>query len=88
MTLSWHFEDERGPESLDVLRLVTGGGAVVPAHWQLEVANGLVMATRRGRLAADRRRRVLLSLAMLPISSEAALADGALMATILQTGIG
>jgi predicted nucleic acid-binding protein len=82
VTLSWHFEDERGPESLDVLRLVTGGGAVVPAHWQLEVANGLVMATRRGRLAADRRRRVLLSLAMLPISSEAALADGALMATV------
>ncbi|HTT84619.1 MAG TPA: type II toxin-antitoxin system VapC family toxin [Rhizomicrobium sp.] len=50
MTLAWYFEDERTEQSIAVLRLVANEGAVVPALWRLEVANGLQMALRRGRI--------------------------------------
>jgi predicted nucleic acid-binding protein len=50
ITLAWCFEDEttQGTEAL-LRRLLTEGGAA-PAHWPLEVANGLVVAERRRRL--------------------------------------
>ncbi len=44
---------------------LAGGGAVVPQHWPLEVANGLLIAFRRRRLSpvsADRARELLLAL--------------------------
>lgn len=57
--LAWCFEDERTP-ALDALRLrVAEHGAVVPSLWRLEVANGLIAAVRRGRLAAGRRDALL-----------------------------
>ncbi|HTJ57080.1 MAG TPA: type II toxin-antitoxin system VapC family toxin [Devosiaceae bacterium] len=68
LTLSWYFEDERTPDRLDVLQKVAGAGAVVPAHWPLEVANGFVMAVRRGRMFADRRELAFAALAALPIT--------------------
>lgn len=49
-TLAWYFEDERTDAVTTVLRQVGETGAVVPALWRLEVANGLQMAVRRGRI--------------------------------------
>lgn len=46
--LGWYFEDERkGAEPL--LRELARSRAVVPAHWQAELANGVVIGERRGR---------------------------------------
>lgn len=49
-TLAWYFEDERTEAITAVLRQVGEAGAVVPALWRLEVANGLQMAVRKGRI--------------------------------------
>jgi predicted nucleic acid-binding protein len=50
VALSWCFEDERTEEATSVLYQVADHGAVVPALWHLEVANGLQAAVRRGRI--------------------------------------
>jgi predicted nucleic acid-binding protein len=50
MALAWYFEDERTEDTIAVLRRVADEGAFVPALWPLEVANGLQMALRRGRI--------------------------------------
>lgn len=50
--LAWYFEDERTDAVTAVLRQVAEDGAVVPAIWPLEVANGLLMAIRRRRIEA------------------------------------
>jgi predicted nucleic acid-binding protein len=50
MTLAWYFEDEKTEESTAVLHRVAEEGAVVPALWRLEVANGLQVAVRRRRI--------------------------------------
>jgi hypothetical protein len=41
MTLAWYFEDERTDASIAVLEQVAEAGDIVPAHWRLEVVNGL-----------------------------------------------
>lgn len=64
-TLSWLLDDERSGvralESLDTERVT------VPAHWILEVTNGLRMAIRRGRLGSGDLAPILRRLAVLPI---------------------
>ena len=50
MTLAWYFEDERTEERTAVLHRVTAEGAIVPAHWRLEVLNGFQAALRRQRI--------------------------------------
>jgi predicted nucleic acid-binding protein len=50
VTLSWCFEDERTDVTATLLYQVTETGALVPALWRLEVANGLQVAVRRGRI--------------------------------------
>ena len=52
MTLAWCFEDEKTAASLAVLARVAEAGAIAPALWRLEVANGLQMAVRRKRITA------------------------------------
>jgi predicted nucleic acid-binding protein len=68
ITLSWYFEDERTPAANAVLDQVTATGAVVPALWKLETANGLQIAIRRQRVDAAFRERALIQLARLPIT--------------------
>lgn len=46
--------DEQGPISDLVLTTLETFGIAVPQHWPLEIANALLMATRRGRLTAVR----------------------------------
>jgi predicted nucleic acid-binding protein len=50
MTLAWYFEDERTEERTAVLQRVAAEGAIVPAHWRLEVLNGFQAALRRQRI--------------------------------------
>ncbi len=67
VTLAWYFEDERTPATTALLRQVAVTGAIVPRLWRLEVANGLLVATRRGRIDPTYRETSLAELAMLPI---------------------
>jgi predicted nucleic acid-binding protein len=48
--LGFLMQDERGGQALAALSLLEAGTpTVVPGHWWLEVANGLLMAERRKR---------------------------------------
>lgn len=67
MALSWCFEDEWTPDSDTVLERVRQDGATVPPLWDLEVANVLVGAERRGRLSRADSARVVALLEQLPI---------------------
>ncbi|GAB4329125.1 MAG: type II toxin-antitoxin system VapC family toxin [Dehalococcoidia bacterium] len=50
LALAWHFEDEGSAYADRVLGLLAHESAVVPSVWPLEIANGLAVAERRGRL--------------------------------------
>lgn len=49
--MAWCFEDEADRYSDRVLEAMAEARAAVPSIWPLEVANVLVVAERRGRLA-------------------------------------
>ncbi len=68
VALSWCFEDERTPATLALLERVAEVGAVVPQHWPAEVLNGLMMAERRQRVDAARRRQLADFLRDLPLA--------------------
>jgi predicted nucleic acid-binding protein len=67
LTLSWYFEDERTPAADAVLDRVVDEGAVVPALWKPEVANGLQVAIRRKRIDVQFRDDAISQLAAMPI---------------------
>jgi predicted nucleic acid-binding protein len=67
IALAWHFEDEQTQAVRAVLLDVAEGGAVAPGLWRFEVANGLQMALRRGRIDAALRDRALGNLAALNV---------------------
>jgi len=70
VALSWCFEDEASPRSDALFEEVRDHGAVVPGLWHLEVANVLLQAERRGRIAtADVMVRLDL-IAELPITTD------------------
>jgi predicted nucleic acid-binding protein len=71
LTLSWYFEDERTPIGDALLDQVVENGAVVPALWRLEVANGFQMAIRHKRIDAAYRDNALAELATMPITVDA-----------------
>ena len=52
VALSWCFRDEQSDYAARVLRLLAKETAVVPGLWFVDVANGLLVAERRGRLSA------------------------------------
>lgn len=68
VALSWCFEDERTPATKALLERVGEAGAVAPQHWPLEVLNGLMMAERRQRVDAGKRRQLADFLSDLPIA--------------------
>jgi predicted nucleic acid-binding protein len=68
VTLSWFHEDEKSARTDRVLDAVVQSGAVVPAHWHLEIANGLQQAIRRRRITVAQRDAALESLAALAIA--------------------
>ena len=70
-TLAWAYSNEVTPAVQDVCDRVAATHAVVPALWRLEVANGLHMGVRRGRLDAAERDATLADLAVLDIRTDA-----------------
>ena len=70
LAISWYFDDERTPAGEAILDRVSEEGAVVPALWRYEVANGLQMAVRRKRIGAAYRDASLADLRLLPITIE------------------
>lgn len=83
VTLAWCFEDEATPETEAILDLLAEETAVVPALWELEVANVLLLGERRGRLTEAQSARFMALLQQLPILVDAANAD---MTNVLGTG--
>jgi len=66
ITLAWVLDDETaGAES--TLELMDVERAIVPAHWILEVTNGLRMAVRRQRLNLENVPQLMKQLRNLPL---------------------
>lgn len=60
VTLAWLIDTSIDPYALRVRRLLLQGKkAMVPSLWQLEVANGFVVAERRAILAATETEQIL-----------------------------
>lgn len=51
ITMAWCFEDERTEATVRIQDRLIDEGAIVPRHWELEVANVLVMAEKRKRIS-------------------------------------
>ncbi len=62
---------------------IVAEGAIVPALWRFEVANVLLMAVRRGRIAASRPAEILTDLEALPIEIDEAATARAWTATLI-----
>jgi len=67
VTMAWCFEDECDAYADSVLAALTGAEACVPSIWPVEVANVLLVAERRDRIAAADSARFVKLLADLPI---------------------
>jgi predicted nucleic acid-binding protein len=66
VSLRWFLDPSPPPYANRVRQLLIGGAlAIVPALWHLEMANGLVVAQRRGILTAADVDRSLLSIEQL-----------------------
>jgi predicted nucleic acid-binding protein len=69
VAVAWCFEDEATDFTEGVLDLLSAGGEVhVPSIWPLEVANALLVAERRKRIALAKVTALLIRIAGLPIS--------------------
>ena len=75
-TLAWYFQEEQTADSEKILDQVAISGAVVPLIWRYEVANGLLVAVRRGRIAAGYRDASLADLDRFPITIDRDGVDG------------
>ncbi len=58
IAVAWCLGDEADEYAERMLARVASETAIAPAHWPLEVANGLLTAQRRGRIGADELPRV------------------------------
>jgi len=65
--LAWCFDDEATAPAASTLERLRDAEAVVPPLWLLELANGLVVAERRGRLTRAESTRFLGLVRELPI---------------------
>jgi predicted nucleic acid-binding protein len=82
MAMAWGFEEETSDQTTEVLRFVTEHGACVPNLWFLEVANGFLIACRRGRCENSRADAALDWLGELPITVDGQTNDHAWIATL------
>lgn len=67
VTLTWCFEDETTEGSQALLRRLFSERGIAPGHWPLEVANALLSAERRDRLAEGRLASARSVLGSLPV---------------------
>lgn len=70
LALSWALPDEASAYSDAVLGQVAASGALVPGLWPHEMANGLLMAQKRGRYTTAQRMVFVEELLRLPIEVE------------------
>ncbi len=70
VALAWCFEDEASAETEALFEQVRDHGAVVPGLWHLELANVLLQAEKRGRIAAADVAMRLDLIAALPIVTD------------------
>jgi predicted nucleic acid-binding protein len=64
-------KDEQGVAPLQALEVIERGvSTYVPAHWSVEVANGLIMAERRKRASQADITEALALVAALPVESD------------------
>lgn len=70
MALAWALPDEATRYTDDMLELVAASKAWVPPLWPHEIANGLLMAERRGRVTAAQRSAFVEELLRMPIEIE------------------
>jgi predicted nucleic acid-binding protein len=82
VALSWCFSDEADAYAEATLQALRSAEARAPSLWPFEVANGLWMGQRRGRLDATETQEALSALAVLPIQVEAATHQRALGAVL------
>jgi predicted nucleic acid-binding protein len=68
VAMTWCFEDERTLHTTALLDRLAETGAVAPMLWPLEALNGLLMAERRRRFDAAKRRVYIDFLRELPIT--------------------
>jgi len=71
VSLSWCLGDESDVYAAAVLQALATSTARVPCLWPYEMANGLAMSERRGRITAAEIGRALADLAALPITVDA-----------------
>ena len=71
VVMAWLFDDEDEPRADDVLELLEEDGALVPQLWHLETRNTLLVAERRGCVAAGGIKERLDALRGLPIRTDA-----------------
>jgi predicted nucleic acid-binding protein len=70
MALTWCFEDEASAQSDAIFERVRDDGAVVPSLWHLELANVLLQAEKRGRIAPRDVATRLKLISELPITTD------------------
>ena len=87
MTLSWCFEDESDVLAEQVLESLTESEALAPAIWFSEVANGLLAAERRKRIAAARVDECLSVIKSLPVVIAVSADSFDLLRLARQTGL-
>ncbi len=78
MTMAWIFSDEASEVSDAVRESLIKDYAIVPSLWAIEVANVLLVATRRGQLSEPEWPKLLDDLMALPISVDNETSDQAL----------
>ena len=78
MALTWCIDDESTDKTDEILHRLLLEGGIAPAHWPLEVANGLRSAARSGRVdsaAISKARAIVIELPIdvLPVETSTAL---------------
>lgn len=68
----WVLPDEADDQAEEALQRMEESGAVVPGLWHLEIRNVLIVAERRGRIAAEHAQRAVRILNRLPILTDPA----------------
>jgi len=83
ISMSWFLGDESEEYAGQVLVALRTVRARVPCLWPYEVANGLAVSERRGRLTPAELERALTDLAALPIEVEATSHERARVAVLV-----
>lgn len=68
--LAWAHKDERTPAVIEIADRAIRYGATVPPIWPIEIANGLEMAVRRGRISVPQRDELFANFRRLKIDIE------------------